>query len=158
MRFYSPADFSLKYKKSLRDFINNQNFKCPYSITLTMKQSTRFEKLDEIKSAIELKYFLNRLNYKIFKNNFRRKNKKIKVVPVLEKNKNERLHYHLLIDLPPEVHELSLEHMIEKIRKKTQFFDSQFFIKKQTASIFHFSSYTTKMKNENIVDFLNMNI
>ena len=77
MNYYTNQDFSYKVKKSIREYLNQSEFLEPYSVTLTMKQFLQNEKLDEIKSSENLKYFLNRLNYKIFKNRFRRFNKKL---------------------------------------------------------------------------------
>lgn len=158
MNYYTNQDFSYKVKKSIREYLNQSEFLEPYSVTLTMKQFLQNEKLDEIKSSENLKYFLNRLNYKIFKNRFRRFNKKLRVIPILENSLQERLHYHLLIDKPKNLSDIYFRLVIDETFKKTRFSYDDIEIKKQIEPIFYFSSYVTKMKNRNIVDFLNMSI
>ena len=59
----------------------------------------RFDTLDEIKASRCLRGFLNRLNQKIFQNEYRRNNKGLRVLPFLER-KNGNYHYHIGIENP----------------------------------------------------------
>jgi len=83
----------------------------PYAVTLNLKQvvdtvtdrgvAPRF--LDEQSASHNLRHLLNRLNKRFHGNAARRFGRKLQVIPVLEGGQHQRLHYHLLIDLPPSV-------------------------------------------------------
>ena len=67
-----------RYRKEIYDFLNNVSFDNPLSITLTEKVVDPINpiigqrKIDNIKSSINTKHFLNRVNQKVFKNSFQR--------------------------------------------------------------------------------------
>ena len=58
--------------------------------------------IDDIKVVQNTTRFLNYLNYKIYKNSFRRHSKRLKVVPVVEGgwSSNIRFHIHLVMEYP----------------------------------------------------------
>ena len=67
---------SEKYNECIREFIDQKFYKrlfvsnpsTYFSITFTMKQTLNDMKLDEINFSQDFRHFMNRLNYKIFKN------------------------------------------------------------------------------------------
>ena len=93
----------------------------PIAVTLTMKQRINGECLDEIASSRNMRNFLNRLNYQIYGNSFKRFGKQINVLPVLEWDANHRFHYHLIIDRPDRINFLKLDKLITECWKKTKF-------------------------------------
>lgn len=71
-------------------------------ITLTLKQSicinNIYENGDIIKYNKNFVYFTMFLNQKLFKNGFKRYNKRIRMIAVIEKNKNGRYHIHCAVE------------------------------------------------------------
>ena len=115
-------------------------------------------KLDEINFSQDFRYFMNRLNYKIFKNSYKRFNKRLNVIPILEKSNNDRFHYHCLIEKPFRLKDREFTNLIESEFSKTKLSYDDIDNKRQSKPISSFSSYTTKRRNYNIVDFNNLYI
>ena len=84
----------------LKDYLINVDINDCIGLTLTLKQQIKNQKLDHISSSQNLRHFLNLLNTKCFGNSFKRFGKRLKVIPVLENSKNNRLHYHITIQNP----------------------------------------------------------
>ena len=123
-----------------------------------MKQTLNDMKLDEINFSQDFRHFMNRLNYKIFKNSYKRFNKRLNVIPILEKSNNDRFHYHCLIEKPNRLKDREFTNLIESEFSKTKLSYDDIDIKRQSKPISSFSSYTTKRRNYNIVDFNNLYI
>jgi hypothetical protein len=93
---------------ALLPYFNNVEFNNPVAITLTLKKVVttsdegvrRQSFLDVIKTTQNIRYFLNRLNVKIYKNSFRRFGKRLKVIPIIEGDKNIHPHVHFTFDMP----------------------------------------------------------
>ena len=100
----------MNYKDELKNWLDRDDWTDWYALTLTMRQYRRmpngsFEKLDETKASRNLRFFLARLNRTYFGNSYRRKfaktsGKRIAVIPALEYDAKNRLHYHLYIKKP----------------------------------------------------------
>ena len=157
---------SEKYNECIREFIDQKFYKrlfvsnpsTYFSITFTMKQTLNDMKLDEINFSQDFRHFMNRLNYKIFKNSYKRFNRRLNVIPILEKSNNDRFHYHCLIEKPFRLKDREFTNLIESEFSKTKLSYDDIDIKRQSKPISSFSSYTTKRRNYNIVDFNNLYI
>ena len=98
-------------QSATRDWLASSKWTNPYAVTLNLKQVTTVVTdrglaprcLDEQSASNNLRNLLNRLNQHFHGNAARRFGRKLQVVPVLEGGATHRLHYHLLIDLPPKV-------------------------------------------------------
>ena len=96
-----------RYRKEIYDFLNNVSFDNPLSITLTEKVVDPINpiigqrKIDNIKSSINTKHFLNRVNQKVFKNSFHRYGKQLKSFVVMEgTSTTKRHHIHMILEQP----------------------------------------------------------
>ncbi|OYU36362.1 hypothetical protein [Novosphingobium sp. PASSN1] len=98
-------------QSATRDWLASSKWANPYAVTLNLKQVTTVvtdrgfasQCLDEQSASQNLRHLLNRLNKHFHGNAARRFGRKLQVVPVVEGGTTHRLHYHLLIDLPPKV-------------------------------------------------------
>jgi hypothetical protein len=84
--------------------LNTSHWRSIVAVTLTVKQALPFHRggllpLTEIHAKKELRYFMTRLNRSVY-GRAARKGKKLRVVPVVEKDANGRWHYHLAIEPP----------------------------------------------------------
>ncbi|NDW52130.1 hypothetical protein [Aliiroseovarius sp. PrR006] len=70
------------------------------ALTLNMKQGDRHGWLDEIEARKNFRHFMNRLNQRAYGNAFRRYGKRLQVLPVLERSRDNRLHYHAFLGNP----------------------------------------------------------
>lgn len=96
-----------RYRKEIYDFLTNVKFINPLSITLTEKNTNPQNpiygdrKIDNIKSSINTKHFLNRVNQTIFKNSFHRYGKHLKSFVVMEgTSTNKQHHIHMILEQP----------------------------------------------------------
>lgn len=122
-------DFEVKdipqLKRQLREFIRDFPKEESFAVTLTMKQYTQGQRLDEARASKNLRHFLNRLNRSCFGNAARRNSRRIEVIPNLEKSYSGRLHYHLLMRNPFPDNPVLFEEKIKDCWKKTLFADHQ---------------------------------
>ena len=103
----------MRYKDEIKNWLDRDDWTDWYKLTLTMRQVRKlpngtFEKLDETKASRNLRYFLARLNKTYYGNAYRRKfaktnGKRIAVIPVLEYDSKNRIHFHLYIRKPDHV-------------------------------------------------------
>ena len=122
------------------------------SITLTMKQFCDGESLDEINASRNMRHFLSRLNKTVFGSSFQRFDLRVNVMPVQECT--ERIHYHLLIEIPTyrngtDVDRESFEMEMKECWQKTKFGYWETCIKRldDADSLLKWSNYITKFKN-----------
>ncbi len=87
-------------RKETRAFLVNTDLTDMVAVTLTMKQFIYPQNLDLIEASTNNRHFLNHLNRKVYKNTFKRFDKKLDVIPVLEYSHQDRLHTHLAIRNP----------------------------------------------------------
>ena len=140
-----------EYKEKLRGYLYVNNLLNWESITLTMKQRVNDEKLDKIKSYLNFKYFMNRLNTKIYGNSFKRYGKRIEVIPVLENSRDNRLHYHILIKRPERISSIRFKFMIKEEWNKTKFGYEEVCFNEETNN--GWVNYITKSRGEDKVDW-----
>jgi hypothetical protein len=96
-------------------------FENPSAMTLTMKKRFRGVTADDILASNNFAHFRKRLDQKVLGSAAKRYGKEIKIVAVLEKSADDRLHYHCIIDRP---FHWSFERFAEAIREcwsKTDF-------------------------------------
>ena len=93
----------------------------PLSVTLTSRQWVDGQKLDQISLERDITFFLNRLNYKLFKKKFSRHGKKLGVISVIEGDEYTKFHVHLTLECPPKIPVWFMEHLIKKCWAKTKF-------------------------------------
>ena len=87
-------------KESTKEYFKNFDISNCFGVSLTLKQRVDHKSIDNNISSQNLKHFLNVLNKKCFGNSFKRFDKKLRVIPVLEKSSNGRLHSHLTLQNP----------------------------------------------------------
>ena len=135
----------LQLKKSIQDYLNKADLENTLAVTLTMKQKKDAEYLDLYNSKKNFRHFMNRMNERVYGNAFKRFQKRIGVIPVIEFSQNNRLHYHLVMERPERVSEVLFPHMIESCWRKTRFGHHQVDIQKTYSS--EWIDYITKFKS-----------
>jgi adenine-specific DNA methylase len=141
-------------KGRLKEYLFNVDIKDCIGLTLTLKQQIQNQKLDRISSSQNLHHFLNLLNSKCYGNGFKRYGKRLKVIPVLENSKNNRLHYHLTIQNPFPNDLTRFIYLINSCWMKTKFGHSHTHIHENIDK--GWIDYKTKFRNEkDEVDWLN---
>jgi hypothetical protein len=86
-------------------------------LTLTLKQGRKADndawiKLDENQCRKAFAVFMHRLDNAVYGNATRRHGKRVKILPVIEKAKNGRWHYHAAIELPAHLDAVQFEQMV----------------------------------------------
>jgi pyridoxine/pyridoxamine 5'-phosphate oxidase len=84
----------------LRALVHSVKFVNPTAVTLTMKKRFRGVTADDILASSNFAHFRRRLDQKVLGSAAKRYAKKIKIVAVLEKSADGRLHYHCIIERP----------------------------------------------------------
>jgi hypothetical protein len=84
--------------------LSTSHWRSVFAVTLTVKQALLSDRagllgITEIQAKKELRYFMSRLNRAVYKC-AARKGKKLRIIPVVEKDANGRWHYHLAIEPP----------------------------------------------------------
>ncbi len=90
-------------------------------VSLTLKQCVDGTFLDEIKASQNLRHFMNRLNSSVFGKAYQRFQKRLRVIPVLERSSTNRLHYHLILQSPYPHDPIKAVALIEDEWGKTRF-------------------------------------
>ena len=98
------------------DLARSQHFdtthwKSAFALTFTLKQAFHSQpgvsvRLTEDQCRATFAHFLRKLNKAIFGATARHYGKRVKIIPVLEKDENGRWHYHAAIEKPQHVSEL----------------------------------------------------
>jgi hypothetical protein len=104
-------------------FLDTSHWRSISDITLTLKQGRSYpgvrDWIDEIKGRSAFRHFLNLLNRAVYKNAFKRHRKRLRVIPVLEKELDGRWHYHAAIEPPPQLDFAHFESLIRACWAKT---------------------------------------
>ena len=141
-------------KQAFKELLHRINLENTLSVSLTMKQRIGFEKLDDISASQNFRHFMNILNSALYGNAFKRHQKRLGVVPILENSLNNRLHYHLILECPKVISEDDFKKLIETCWKKTKFGYGQTDI--QNIYSGGWVDYITKFKfHEDQVDLVN---
>ena len=130
-------------KNEIRDFFPQWSEDETFAVTLTMKQRTKGQKLDEISASQNLRHFLNLLNRACFGSAARRFDKKVEVIPALEKSYSGRLHYHLALRNPHPNDSFYFQQRIKDCWAKTDFSDAHIDIQRST-DVSGWNRYITK--------------
>ena len=120
-----------KLQQSIRSHTYLSNLSNWFGVTLTLKQRIDGRRLDEISSSQNLRYFLNILNKKVFGNQTKRFGKRVETIPVLEKSKMDRYHYHLCMRKPDPLSLIKFEHSIRECWLKTRWGYNEIHIHRQ---------------------------
>ena len=110
-----------KLKKYIKDYAMDFDATNCFGVTLTMKQRVNNKSLDSIGCSENLRHFLNVLNKKCFGNAFKRFDKRLRVLPSLERSSDGRWHYHLTLENPYPSNPIKFERMIESTWFKTSY-------------------------------------
>jgi hypothetical protein len=145
---------SSQLKEDLKKYVVDFDIDNTFGVTLTLKQGIKNQKLDEISCSQNLRHFLNVLNQKVFGNQVKRFNKRLKVLPVLEMSKGNRLHYHLTLENPYPQDPNRFSDLIEVVWNKTKFGHRHIHIHKNVN--WEWNDYITKFNNSNDqIDWMN---
>jgi hypothetical protein len=112
---------NMELKETIKDYVKNFDLTNCFGVTLTMKQRVDNKSLDNITSSQNLRHFLNILNKKCFGNAYKRFNKRLRVLPSLERSSDGRWHYHLTLENPFPSNAIKFERMIESTWFKTSY-------------------------------------
>ena len=138
----------------LKDYVVDFDVNNTFGVTLTLKQGLKNQKLDEISCSQNLKHFLNVLNQKVFGNRVKRFNKRLRVLPILEMSKGNRLHYHLTLENPFPKDPNRFSDLIEVVWNKTKFGHRHIHIHKNVN--WEWNDYITKFNNSrDQIDWMN---
>jgi len=109
--------------KLIKDYIQKEfNIKNPMSVTLTSHRSHDKQILDDILLSRDITFFLNRLNYKIYKKGFTRYGKRLGCLTVIEGDGiTKNYHTHLTLEKPDHMSDLEYKSLIFNCWKKTVF-------------------------------------
>ena len=141
-------------KQAIKELLHRIDLKNSLSVSLTMKQRIGFERLDSISASQNFRHFMNILNSRLYGNAFKRHQKRLGVVPILENSLNNRLHYHLILECPKVISNDDFKQLIEICWKKTKFGYGQTDV--QNIYSGGWVDYITKFKfSEDQVDLVN---
>lgn len=143
-----------EYKSAVMDWIDIQDTDECLAVTLTMKQSSQFQRLDHQAASQNLKHFLNKLNSHFFGNAFKRFDKRFEILPILEISNWQRLHYHLLIRVPQLTDPAKVAEIIPLLWMETRFGYSEISVDPVYSK--HWVGYITKkLSSTSEIDFEN---
>ncbi len=141
-------------KVSTKNFIKDFNIDNCFGVTLTLKQGIKNQKLDDISCSQNLKHFLNVINQKCFGNQVKRFGKRLRVLPVLEVSRGNRLHYHLTLENPFPNNPNYFSQLIDSIWKRTKFGNNHIHIHENVN--WEWNDYITKFNYKNDqIDWMN---
>jgi len=141
-------------KESIREYTKDFDTTNCFGVSLTLKQRVDHKSLTNDISNQNLTHFLNVLNKRCFGNSFKRFNKKLRVLPVLEKSSNGRLHYHLTLQNPFPEDPYKFESMINFTWFKTNYGHRHIHIHRNVNE--GWNDYITKLKtSDDEVDWIN---
>ena len=106
------------------DIINSPHFDTSNwhsicDLTLTLKQARKADNgawvnIDEIQAKEAFRFFMRLLNDAVYGKAARRHAKRLKVLPILERDHQGRWHVHAAIELPPNICPLQFDHLIRE--------------------------------------------
>jgi glutaredoxin-related protein len=135
----------LQLKSAIQEYFKKADVSNTLAVTLTMKQKVDSEWLDLYNSKKNFKHFMNRMNERVYGNAFKRFQKRIGVIPIIEFSQNSRLHYHLIMERPERISDVLYPFMIDSCWGMTKFGHHQVDIQKTYSS--EWIDYITKFKS-----------
>lgn len=85
---------------SVRDLVFGTQWERPLCITFTEKQVVDGQRIDDIRSTLNVRHFMNVLNGKVYGNAYRRFGRRIRSLFVREVSGSGRHHLHGVLDIP----------------------------------------------------------
>jgi hypothetical protein len=108
--FFHSGQQHSKLKKSLTDyrFFDTAHWRSVCDVTLTLKQGRqsddgRWFRGNDHQYRAAFKHFMKRLNYAVYRNAARRYHRRLRVIPVLEKEAEGRWHIHAAVEPPAHI-------------------------------------------------------
>jgi hypothetical protein len=145
-------------KFEVKEWLMGIDTKNCMAITLSIKQGDKDQFLTKEICRQNLKHFLNVMNAYYFGNNYKRRSRRLKVIPSLETSaKNNRLHYHLLLENPDSSkNKGDFETKVRRTWWNTHWGDNEVLIKSNVDK--GWIDYITKFKkNSDEIDWCNYN-
>lgn len=84
----------------LRAFLQSIKFENAAAVTLTMKKREVARVADDINASDNFRHFRNRLNHAILGSRAKRYGARLRMLAVIERSADHRLHYHCIIERP----------------------------------------------------------
>lgn len=141
----------------IREYLSPIDLNNFVGLTLTLKQGLDGYMLNNERCTQNLRHFMNVINKKVFGNANKRYGKKLQIFPVIEKSKEGRYHYHMIIERPLEWCLDDFTHLIETEWVKTQFGHRQLHLDQFID--FGWVHYITKFHSKSdLVDWENVHI
>jgi hypothetical protein len=150
-----------KLQAELRDWYDISQFDHPTAITLTMKQGIPgthgWIRIDKITASQNLRYFLNRLNKKVFGSASHRHKRKLNCLPVIEHDEVRRMHYHLLLDCPEHLSDQAFETLVRTCWRQTAWASEQVHYEPSANAgwLLYISKFATKLDFIDHIDLEN---
>jgi len=141
-------------KESIKDYVKDFDYTDCFGVSLTLKQFAENQPINPMLSSQNLRHFLNMLNRKCFGKSSQRFGKRLRVLPVLERSKSGRYHYHLTLQNPFTKSPHKFESLIEETWQKTRFGYNHIHIDRLVD--WGWIDYTTKLNTkDDSVDWIN---
>ena len=128
-------------RESIKEYVQEFDTTNYFGVLLTLKQRGDYKSINNDISSQNFKHFLNVLNKKCFGNSFKRFNKRLRILPVLERSSNGRYHYHLTLQNPFPDNPDKFEQMINLTWFNTNYGYRHIHIHRNMKSISHFNIY-----------------
>ena len=135
---------NINIKNSIKGYLKTFNTHGCLAVTLTMKQGCFKGRLNEEKSSQNFHHFMNVLNRKVYKQQFKRFNKRLNVIPIIENSYKDRLHLHIILSIPENIVLNDYITLIKETWNKTDFGYREIDVQPITNSVW--TEYITKFK------------
>jgi hypothetical protein len=112
---------NINIKNSIKSYLKTFDIRGCLAVTLTMKQEGSGGKLNEVTSSQNFRHFMNVLNRKVYKQQFKRFNKRLNVIPVIENSYKDRIHLHLILSIPENFHHDDYIYLIKETWNNTNY-------------------------------------
>jgi hypothetical protein len=112
---------TLQAKAELLRFFDIRSIAHPCAVTLTMKKRCLGQANDHMVASANYRHFNNRLCSRLLGSAAKRYGRRLFTIPVIEKNADERLHYHVLIGRPARCEFTLFEAIVRCEWERTEF-------------------------------------
>jgi len=145
---------TLRIQSAFRDFAKIDHWVAPHAVTLTMKQGVPVANgyrstmafLDADKASQNMSHFHSILSRRVLGKPASRFGMRVRMIPVQERSKEGRLHYHVLIDCPRAELQDAFPALIQDIWVRTQWGHRQNDIQADADDGFKF--YISKLRDK----------